>query len=111
MIKGAPGWFVTILGLFIISIGLVLVYRMRLNYENKNSKLETLVVQSVSYGVLLTVLGILVFYYWDLIASPTCARAPTRSTHIFTYADWCRLKGFNYSPKKYKREEVTLYSN
>jgi len=70
MIKGALGWFVTILGLFIISIGLVFAYRIRLNYENKNSRLGTLSVQSVSYGVLLTVLGILVVYYWDLIASP-----------------------------------------
>ena len=32
-----------------------------------------------------------------------------KNSILFAYADWCRLKGFSYSPKKYKREEKLPY--
>ena len=69
MVEGALGWFFIILGISIICIGLVLVYRIRMDVET-NKKLETLTVQSVSYGILLMVTGIVVVYLLDIINSP-----------------------------------------
>lgn len=70
MIEGAIGWFFILLGIFIIGIGLLLVYRIRIDYEIRIKKWETLAVQSVSLGVVLIVIGIVVVYMWDMIVSP-----------------------------------------
>ena len=32
-----------------------------------------------------------------------------KNSILFAYADWCRLKGFKYTPQKYKREEKLPY--
>ena len=32
-----------------------------------------------------------------------------KNSILFAYADWCRFKGFNFAPKKYKREEKLPY--
>jgi len=32
-----------------------------------------------------------------------------KNSILYAYADWCRFKGFNFIPKKYKREEKLPY--
>ncbi len=69
MVEGSLGWLFIILGIFVICVVLVLLYRMRMDIENKKNKHETLIVQSVSYGILLMVTGIVVVYLWGIIKS------------------------------------------